>query len=383
MAKVVGEFYKGRRKQRNTAVVIVGILLGILALVLVVFYGMQQYAVITKDDVQIKLKFLDDGEEAVQEDESGAYVFEDVTAEITYDEPDYSSVVPQAGYNVEPVRAIFVEYNNINDEMLPQYVNRLKEGNALVLEMMPKEGLLMWQTNSELGTKYGLSDYSGDIPSVMQDYMTYLKEENGIYLVAQINVCIDDLLNKSCTSVQLCNSVGYPYTDEIGSWLCPYNMDLRKFIVDCCNELYALGFDEVVLANVRQPAVDMNAEGAEPFLYTRTMMTTQNARYGVSSLVSYITSQLDKRSGLLSVYLDSSTALVNGFDNTNGQDLELFFKLFDRVYYMTDMYAYQFNVEYAQKYLDVGDVKDRFVPVVLNYLPDNTSWVLVDYEEKG
>lgn len=168
MAKVVGEFYKGRRKQRNTAVVIVGILLGILALVLVVFYGMQQYAVITKDDVQIKLKFLDDGEEAVQEDESGAYVFEDVTAEITYDEPDYSSVVPQAGYNVEPVRAIFVEYNNINDEMLPQYVNRLKEGNALVLEMMPKEGLLMWQTGSELGTKYGLSDYSGDIPSVMQ-----------------------------------------------------------------------------------------------------------------------------------------------------------------------------------------------------------------------
>ena len=112
------------------------------------------------------------------------------------------------------------------------------------------------------------------------------------------------------------------------------------------------------------------------------MMTTQNARYGVSSLVSYITSQLDKRSGLLSVYLDSSTALVNGYDNTNGQDLELFFKLFDRVYYMTDMYAYQFNVEYAQKYLDVGDVKDRFVPVVLNYLPDNTSWVLVDYEEK-
>ena len=47
------------------------------------------------------------------------------------------------------------------------------------------------------------------------------------------------------------------------------------------------------------------------------------------------------------------------------------------------MYAYQFNVEYAQKYLDVGNVKDRFVPVVLNYLPDNTSWVLVDYEEKG
>jgi hypothetical protein len=40
-------------------------------------------------------------------------------------------------------------------------------------------------------------------------------------------------------------------------------------------------------------------------------------------------------------------------------------------------------VEYAQKYLDVGDVKDRFVPVVLNYLPDNTSWVLVDYEEKS
>ena len=91
MAKVVGEFYKGRRKQRNTAVVIVGILLGILALVLVVFYGMQQYAVITKDDVKIKLKFLEDGEEAVQEDESGAYVFEDVTAEMLNPSGQYLS----------------------------------------------------------------------------------------------------------------------------------------------------------------------------------------------------------------------------------------------------------------------------------------------------
>ena len=30
---------------------------------------------------------------------------------------------------------------------------------------------------------------------------------------------------------------------------------------------------------------------------------------------------------------------------------------------------------------EIGNVYDRFVPVVDNYTPDNTTWVLVDVEE--
>ena len=56
-------------------------------------------------------------------------------------------------------------------------------------------------------------------------------------------------------------------------------------------------------------------------------------------------------------------------------------KLYDRVYYNTDKYAYTFNVQDIEPLCTVGSIKNRFVPVVINYLPDNTSWILVDQEQ--
>ena len=44
----IQEFYKGRRKRRNYAIVPFVIVLGIAVLTVVLFYSMQQYAVITR-----------------------------------------------------------------------------------------------------------------------------------------------------------------------------------------------------------------------------------------------------------------------------------------------------------------------------------------------
>ena len=92
--------------------------------------------------------------------------------------------------------------------------------------------------------------------------------------------------------------------------------------------------------------------------------------------------ELKDRDGFLSIYVDSASALL-GRDSANGQDGNLFFKLYDRVYYMTDRYAYTFNVADLQNKQIIGRLSERFVPVVLNYLPDNRdkiSWVLIDTE---
>ena len=38
--------------------------------------------------------------------------------------------------------------------------------------------------------------------------------------------------------------VGLNYTDGLGTWLDPYNLDLRTWIAEMVQELYDLGFDE-------------------------------------------------------------------------------------------------------------------------------------------
>ena len=61
--------------------------------------------------------------------------------------------------------------------------------------------------------------------------------------------------------------------------------------------------------------------------------------------------------------------------------------MYDRVYLRTDKYAYPYNVDDVKGSIEKGNVYDRLVPVVENYLPDgpnDTSWVLVDVlEETG
>ena len=56
-------------------------------------------------------------------------------------------------------------------------------------------------------------------------------------------------------------------------------------------------------------------------------------------------------------------------------------KMYDRVYYRTDRYVYSYNLADVEGNVTVGKAQDRFVPVVINYIPhENSSWVLIDTE---
>ena len=67
----VQEFYKGRRKKKNLAIIPFIVLLALVSVTLVTFYGMQKYAVITKDGVSVELPILDDGSKQVTVDSQG------------------------------------------------------------------------------------------------------------------------------------------------------------------------------------------------------------------------------------------------------------------------------------------------------------------------
>ena len=100
----------------------------------------------------------------------------------------------------------------------------------------------------------------------------------------------------------------------------------------------------------------------------------------VCGMAVYVADQLKDRDGVLSIYVDSAPALVRN-DTSNGQNAVLFLKVYDRVYYRTDRYVYSYNLADVEGSVEIGKAQDRFVPVVINYIPDNTSWVLVDGPE--
>ena len=62
----------------------------------------------------------------------------------------------QVGEDVPAMRAIYVSSENITQDKLNEYADRLSVGNALVLEMKPVSGNLMWNSQAQAAANYGL-----------------------------------------------------------------------------------------------------------------------------------------------------------------------------------------------------------------------------------
>ena len=370
-------FYKGRRKRRNYLFIPFVILLAIISVGMVTFYGLQKYAVINKDSVSIELPILADKNAVFDSQGHEIKSFDPVNVSVVLEEPDYSGIEAVAGAKVKPMRAIFVPYTDLNHDKLQEYVGRLNQGNALLLEMKPRSGQLMWESQAEMAVNYGISVPS-ETTAAVRDFLADM-EEKDIYLAAQISCCIDNLLPTRTSAYTIKNEVGMNYQDEKGLWLDAYNEAVRKYAAQMAQELFDMGFDEVVLADVAHPTL------TEPvtLLYTNEISSQRDTSLAVCGFAVSVARQLqDRESGALSIYCDTRPGLVKT-DLTTGQDARLFMKLYDRVYLKTDKSAYPYNVEDIQSNVSIGTVYDRLMPVVENYIPsDNSSWVLVDVPEE-
>lgn len=373
------EFYKGRRKRRNYALIPFVILLGLLALLVVLFYSMQKYAVISKEGVEMVLPGSAPAAGTVIDSSGEEHrVFDPVDVTLTLEAPDYSRIEPTAGRNARPMRAIYIPAGNVNTDFVMEMAARLSSGNALMLEMKPREGALVWNSQATLAQRYGLyyqSALETDMAAMIQNVRDYGEEhDKSIYLVAQISCCIDSLLPVRTTFYTLRTEAGWDYRDDNGTYLDPYSVDVRNYIVELCQELFAMGFDEVVLADVVHPVPTDNTSG---FLYTAEMSTTPTPITAVCGFALYVAEHLEGETGQLSIYLDSARSLV-GPDEATGQDGVLFSKLFDRLYYRTDRWTYTYNLQDMEPTITIGTLTDRLVPVVINYLPENSSWVYIE-----
>ncbi len=381
------EFYKGQRKRRNYALIPFVVGLALIMVMVVAFYGLQKYVVITKDGVQVVLP----GQEAsspIDSDGERQREFDSVPVDLIFDEPDYSRITARTGRTAKPMRAIYIAAEDVNRENLLKRAEQLNSGNALILEMKPRSGYLLWMSQTDLALAYSLSvqnELTADMAGMLQELRDYgAEQDKEIWLAAQISCCVDGLLATRTTGYALRTENGSDYVDDTGYWLDPYNADLRRYVIELTNELFDMGFDEVILADVMHP-VPVVKEGQNPpsFLYTREMSAAPSPINAICGFALYLANQLEERDGkLLSIYLDTPRSLVR-YDEGTGQNGVLFFKLYDRIYYRTDRYTYTYNYTDIEGNVTLGNPHDRFVPVVINYLPDNSSWVYIEDLPEG
>ena len=185
------EFYKGRRKKRNYAIIPGVILLLIFSVGIVLFYSTQKYAVVSDDGVAVELPLLSSGEAAYNEERNESKIFEPVSVNIQFEEADYSDVPAVAGKGIRPIRAIFVPYDDISEEKITGYANRLSSGNALLLELKRKDGYLAWFSESQVAGAYGLNMMLPETKDNLISIVSALKSDN-VYVAAQISCCMDE-----------------------------------------------------------------------------------------------------------------------------------------------------------------------------------------------
>lgn len=343
------DVYKGRRKKLNVLGIVLSAVAVLIVALFVLFGAFQKYIVYSNNGISLELPIL---ATPGAEEEEGERVFEQVNAELEITDPDYSDIESQIDEEMEPLRAIFVPAENVNTEGITPYVNKLNSvgGNALVLEVKPSSGQLVWATSVQLAADYGTAGTT-DLGVLANT----LKEQN-IYLVAQLSCCTDDLLAQRYPAAALTLPGGTPYSDADGYWVDPYNATVTQYLTELCRELAGYGFDELLFKNLAMPQTDAALN------YTVKLSSLPTPTSAVCGLAMDLTTA--NTDVLCSVILDT-TSLRNGLSAQSGQDLSVFAKLFDRMYASAGT-IWQATVDRSSVdyWMYDGDLALRFIPIL-------------------
>ena len=335
----------------------------LLVAAITVFYGMQQYIVYEQDGLFLALPFL--GQNASGRDDAPST--DDVVAELEIIVTDFESIPAIVPENLTEIHAVNVPAESVTEAGLTAAVAKMEavEANALVLEMKTTGGKLSWFSTVQLAADYGVN---GSL--VINDLIASLKEQN-VYLIAKIPCCVDDLMAIRNAPLALRDSTGKTYSDESGAWLDPYNQEVRTYAAELGSELFAMGFDELLLTHVAHPDAEV--------IYTRELSTAQDRGTIVNNLALAVTDALraEETAGVISAQLDPAVLrAAEGSVSENGQSTAFFWKIFDRVWCTSDGTILEADRAVCSGILgNEEDGSTRFVPI-LPAKPETGSWQL-------
>lgn len=347
------DIYKGRRKFRVPLTIFLFALALLIVGSVVMFYTLQQFIVYDQTGVTLQLPFMET-EEPDEEPEEIVPTFEPIQVQVIYTDPDFSQVDLGGWQELESEALRFIDFDTATDPVaLASAVTSAvgEDYTGVVLELKAREGELAWSSASETALAYGTGgsmDYSETIQTL---------HEEGLRAVAQISCCADGLLATRNWTVTLQTISGTSYRDEEGiSWLDPYNRTVRNYIRDLMAELSAMGFDEIVLADLYHPQSDIG------FTYSVTLQTAPNPVTAVCQMGRRLVESMEGTGTAVSVLLDEESLREN-LGSVTGQDIETFWRLFARLYCPTESGTASDNKVLAIETMTQGDAAVRFVPV--------------------
>ena len=362
------EVYRGRRKRLNVLGVVFGALAALILLTVVLFFGLQKYIVFEHDGVRVALPGAAAGEDgALPNDETAP---EQVNAVLEITDPDYSAVPAAAGEGLANMAAVFVPAQDVSMSGVGRYMSVMSSygANALVLEVKPVSGQLVWASSSPTAAAYSLNgtlDLEAMVAALRQQ-----DEDDELYLVAQLSCCIDGLLAERCPSAALRFATGAAYADSEGAWLDPYSATVGAYLSELCSELAEMGFDELLLKSLSLPITE------EAIGFSVELSSTPTPEAAVCGLAVELTNALEAYAIPVSAILDT-TSLRSGLADKSGQNLELFGKVFDRLCSATDS-AWLSGVDRdsIDQYLSLGSLETRYVPI-MNYVPEGFTSCII------
>lgn len=363
MATRPNELYRGRRRGVRIVAIVLTVLLILIIAAFWAFHYLQRFIVYRPDGLSLEIPLLMGSQsDPIGNAPGDAQNPSSQQAEIVFDTPVYDDVAQTDVSGLTSIQACYVPRADVTDAGLALAADRVAalSGNALVIEMKAADGTLAWASRVPVAVSYGASAAYDPTQS-----LAALKER-GIYLVAEVCCLPDKLMASRNLPLALLDADGAAYTDSTGTWLDPYNPEVRDYLVELCLELQELGFDEVLLSGLACPE-----DGS--FTYSQSMSTQPDAAAFVSSLAVYLTDALADTNLRISAVCPTD-ALQSGTTGTGGQDPVLFFKVFDRVYALcTDGSADACRTAVASL-SPAGDLSARFVPITTYGLGDG-SWV--------
>lgn len=363
------DIYRGRRKNRLPLMIGLFIPAFLIVCAIVLFYVLQQFLVYDQTGVSLQLPFMAT-ETAQETEEEPVQTFEPVTVQVVYEEPDFSDMDLGGWQELSATKARFIPVSEAASEMkLNAALANVstEEYTGVILELKGTDGQLAWASTCDTAVGYGTAgvmDYTETVAAL---------HERGLTAAAQISCFADELLASRNWLVALQTENG-AYEDAEGRcWLDPYNRTVRNYIADLMAELSAMGFDEIILADLYHPVRSgwENSDGEDGssgtgFTYTVTLQTEADPVNAVCQAARRLVEGMADTGTTVSAVIDRSS-LVNGTGDRTGQDIELFWRIFARLYCPCDTWDAATALEYAGEVMNDGSASVRFVPVCEAY----------------
>lgn len=239
--------YRGRSGARSVLIFIILLLAVLLAAGLVFMAVMGEYIEYTDTGVEIHWPWLDSSPGLPPlESDPVVIVTDDVVVTVEPTPEPTPTPTPEPQY--EPIQAVTVTAAQLRGGSAAQAVASAG-GNALVVEMKAGDGQLAWQTRSEMAASLWANAADDRTAQAIRD----LAEAGNIYLVARVH-CFKDPSMARARIGSLMTLRGNVWYDRMGvCWTSPANQQAVDYLSELCQELAAMGFDEILLDDAGYP----------------------------------------------------------------------------------------------------------------------------------